>query len=99
MRRVGGAASVVGTGWPPAGALGGARPGWRRQKVFYFSYPSASLAALLSVVTFSGTPGDGSPWSETAPSFSLLWRNKNCTFCTQRLFLQRTPVCRFPSVR
>jgi len=32
-------------------------------------------------------------------AFSLRWRNKNCTFCTERLFLQRTHICRFPSVR
>src|SRR4030095_851921 len=30
---------------------------------------------------------------------TLRWRNKNCTFCTECLFLQRTQVCRFPSVR
>src|SRR4029434_1156284 len=42
------------------------------------------------------------PWSNgSAPllAFLLRWRNKNCTFCTECLFLQRTQVCRFPSVR
>ena len=46
-QRAGDAAIAASEGWPPAGALGGARPGGRRKKGFYSSYPLALLSQAL----------------------------------------------------